>query len=53
MNFSGFYIRNCMNCVHKCEDHSLLNNNNNNNNKNNNDNKNENNKEEVNKLINL
>ena len=23
--FSGFYIRNCLNCVHNCEDHSLLN----------------------------
>ena len=22
--FSGFYIRNCLNCVHNCEDHSLL-----------------------------
>ena len=22
--FSGFYIRNCINCVHNCEDHSLL-----------------------------
>ena len=25
LNFSGFYIHNCMNCVHNCEDHSLLN----------------------------
>ena len=24
LNFSGFYIRNCINCVHNCEDHSLL-----------------------------
>ena len=24
LNFSGFYIRNCINCVHSCEDHSLL-----------------------------
>ena len=22
--FSGFYIRNCINCVHNCEDHTLL-----------------------------
>ena len=24
LNFSGFYIRNCISCVHNCEDHSLL-----------------------------
>ena len=24
LNFSGFYIRNCINCVHNYEDHSLL-----------------------------
>ena len=24
LNFSGFYIRNCINCVRNCEDHSLL-----------------------------
>ena len=24
LNCSGFYIRNCINCVHNCEDHSLL-----------------------------
>ena len=24
LNFSGFYIRNCINRVHNCEDHSLL-----------------------------
>ena len=24
LNFSDFYIRNCINCVHNCEDHSLL-----------------------------
>ena len=24
LNFSGFYLRNCINCVHNCEDHSLL-----------------------------
>ena len=24
LNFSGFYIHNCINCVHNCEDHSLL-----------------------------
>ena len=24
LNFSGFYIRNCINCVHNCKDHSLL-----------------------------
>ena len=24
LNFSGFYRRNCVNCVHDCEDHSLL-----------------------------
>ena len=24
LNFSGFYIRNYINCVHSCEDHSLL-----------------------------
>ena len=24
LNFSGFYIRNYINCVHNCEDHSLL-----------------------------
>ena len=24
LNFSGFYIRNCINYVHNCEDHSLL-----------------------------
>ena len=29
LTFSGFYICNCINCVHKCEDHTLLNNNNN------------------------
>ena len=52
-NFSGFYIRNCINCVHNCEDYSLFNNNNNDNNKNNNNNKNENNKKKANKLINL
>ena len=23
LNFSGFYIRNCKNCVYSCEDHSL------------------------------
>ena len=22
LTFSGFYIRNCINCVHNCEDHS-------------------------------
>ena len=25
LTFSGFYIRSCINCVHNCEDHSLLN----------------------------
>ena len=24
LTFSGFYIHNCINCVHNCEDHSLL-----------------------------
>ena len=24
LNFSGFYIRNCLNCVHDCEDDSLF-----------------------------
>ena len=24
LNFSGFNIRNCINCVHNCEDHSFL-----------------------------
>jgi len=24
LSFSGFYIRNCINCVHNCEDHSSL-----------------------------
>ena len=24
LTFSGLYIRNCINCVHNCEDHSLL-----------------------------
>ena len=24
LNFSGFYICNCISCVHNCEDHSLL-----------------------------
>ena len=24
LNFPGFYIPNCINCVHDCEDHSLL-----------------------------
>ena len=24
LTFSGFYIRNCINCVHNCQDHSLL-----------------------------
>ena len=24
LNFSGFYIRNCINCIHNCEGHSLL-----------------------------
>ena len=24
LTFSGFYIRNCLNCVHNCKDHSLL-----------------------------
>ena len=23
LNFSGFYIRNCINCIHNCEDHSF------------------------------
>ena len=23
LTFSGFYIRNCINCIHNCEDHSL------------------------------
>ena len=26
LTFPGFYIRNCLNCVHNCEDHNLLNN---------------------------
>ena len=24
LNFSGYYIRNCINCIHNCEGHSLL-----------------------------
>ena len=24
LNFSDLYIRSCINCVHNCEDHSLL-----------------------------
>ena len=24
LTFSGFYIRNCINCIHNCKDHSLL-----------------------------
>ena len=24
LTFSNFYIRNCINCVHNCNDHSLL-----------------------------
>ena len=24
LNFSGFYIRSCINCVHNCEDRSVL-----------------------------